>query len=522
MLTRTEGSGNKTDRATGGAAQSAFIRAQWQRTAVLIALGLAVIAACYWPVVTAAVTVWYHSTSYNHCFLIPVITAYLLWERRSVFATMAPEPTAWPIVGIFGLSVVALAGSAMNILEVQQFALVGMMQLFVLALVGWPVFKAIMFPMLYLFFMVPTGEFLVPKLQDFTAAFIVAGLQLVNIPVFSDGIFIRIPNGLFEVAEACAGLRFLIASVAFGFLFAYLMYRSWRKRVVFVALSFIIPIIANGFRAFGIVIIAHLSDNKLAAGVDHIVYGWGFFVAIMLTMMWVGLKFRDPETPIATSTLSPAMAGAPLKLAAVIGLAAVLASLAGPAYAYWQEYRHPVHTVSLTAPAAPSPWQAESGGGSPWRPTFQGADGELSQTYVGPGTAHLYVAYYTFQRYGAKIISGQNRIEDEDNWRRASSGIATATVDGQSMQVSKQVLTGRNQQRRVAWFFYWVDRQFTANPLRAKLLGARGTLLSGNPEAAVVVIAADVTNTEEEAEARLRDLLGKMEISAFLERAASR
>ncbi len=145
-----------------------------------------------------------------------------------------------------------------------------------LSVVGWRIFRAMLFPMLYLFFMVPTGEFLVPRLQDFTASFVVLGLQLVNIPVFLDGVFIRIPNGLFEVAEACAGLRFLIANVAFGFLFANLMYRGWRKRIIFVALSFIVPIFANGLRAFGIVMIAHLSDNKLAAGVDHIVYGWGF------------------------------------------------------------------------------------------------------------------------------------------------------------------------------------------------------------------------------------------------------
>ena len=74
------------------------IRAEWRRAAFLIALGIAAIIVCYWPVVVAAVTVWYSSTSYNHCFLIPVITGYLLWEQRSIFSVLTPRPTGLPIV----------------------------------------------------------------------------------------------------------------------------------------------------------------------------------------------------------------------------------------------------------------------------------------------------------------------------------------------------------------------------------------------------------------------------------------
>jgi exosortase A len=417
---------------------------------------------------------------------------------------------------------VALFGNAMSVLEVQQFALMAMIQALVLALVGWRVFLKILFPMMYLFFMVPTGEFLVPKLQDFTAAFVVAGLQIVNIPVLSDGVFIRIPNQMFEVAEACAGLRFLIANVAFGSLFAYLMYSSWRKRTIFIVLSFIVPIIANGFRAFGIVLIAYFSDGKLAAGVDHIVYGWGFFVAIMFGMMWVGLKFRDNEE-VSRHIPSPASGRRWAVTAAVIvGLGAVLLSAAGPAYAYWLTYRNPPHPVSLTVLAVDGGWRASRAPDDGWRPTFGDTDGELSQTYAGPqGEAHLYIAYFTAQRQGGKIISSQNRIEDEKRWKRASTGSAMATVDGQPMAVSKQVLAAGNE-RRIAWYFYWVDQHLTASGMGAKLLGARGTLLTGHPQAAVVVIAADVHGSEPEAEARIQDLLRHVDLSLYLRQVAAR
>ena len=79
------------------------------------------------------------------------------------------------------------------------------------------------------------------------------GLDALRHPAFIDGYTIEIPEGTFYVAEACAGLRFLIASIAFGCLYALLMYRSPVRRGVFILVSIVVPVIANGFRALGIV-----------------------------------------------------------------------------------------------------------------------------------------------------------------------------------------------------------------------------------------------------------------------------
>lgn len=68
-----------------------------------------------------------------------------------------------------------------------------------------------------------------------------------------EGLYLSIPAGHFEVAEACSGLRYLMASVALGVLYAYLTYRSPWRRLAFVVLSMVMPIVANGIRAYGIV-----------------------------------------------------------------------------------------------------------------------------------------------------------------------------------------------------------------------------------------------------------------------------
>jgi exosortase len=164
-------------------------------------------------------------------------------------------------------------------------------------------------PLLYLYFLVPFGAFLTPKLQDFTTAFVARGLPLLHIPAYITGYTIEIPEGTFLIAEACAGLRFLIAAMAFGCLYALLMYRSALRRALFVGVSVIVPIIANGLRALGIVALGHYLGSAGAVEADHVLYGWIFFSIVILILGILGLPFREDlyqaPTPLA-SRVQPA------------------------------------------------------------------------------------------------------------------------------------------------------------------------------------------------------------------------
>jgi exosortase len=99
------------------------------------------------------------------------------------------------------------------------------------AVLGWKVARRMTFPLLFLFFAVPFGEFTQPKLMDWTAYFTILGLRLTGIPVYSEGQNLVIPSGSWSVIEACSGVRYLIASVTVGTLFAYLTYHSLRRRL---------------------------------------------------------------------------------------------------------------------------------------------------------------------------------------------------------------------------------------------------------------------------------------------------
>src|SRR2546423_2665225 len=111
-------------------------------------------------------------------------------------------------------------------------------------------------------------------MQDFATRFTDIGLMLIGVPHYTEGTTIELTNGRFEVAEACAGLRFLIATVALAVLFAHLNYQKPYKVALLLSAAIIVPLIANGLRCLGIILLAHVTNNQLAVGADHLVYGW--------------------------------------------------------------------------------------------------------------------------------------------------------------------------------------------------------------------------------------------------------
>jgi exosortase len=130
---------------------------------------------------------------------------------------------------------------------------------------GPDVVRALRFPLAFLVFLVPFGRSLIAPLQDYTAWFAVHALTLSRVPVILEHRTLSLPSGAWTVAEACSGIRYLISSVVLGLLYASVVYRSPKRRAIFVAASIAVPIAANGARAYGSILLAHLTDNRFAA-----------------------------------------------------------------------------------------------------------------------------------------------------------------------------------------------------------------------------------------------------------------
>ena len=192
-----------------------------------------------------------------------------------------------------------LTGDAASVDLARQLGLVMMLQGAVISLLGPMIARALLFPLVYTFFLVPFGESMEGPLQTVTVAMVMPLLHAVGVPAQVDGVLITIPNGYFEVAEACSGAKFEIAMIAYGTLVANVCYVSWRRRAAFMAMALVVPIIANGLRAFGTIYAAHLTSVAQATGYDHIVYGWIFFGLVMAAVLAIGWRWfdRDPLAP---------------------------------------------------------------------------------------------------------------------------------------------------------------------------------------------------------------------------------
>ena len=292
--------------------------------------GLACLGLLFHAEAVAAVGVWIDSTAYSHCFLVLPIALWLAWDRREAARGLRPEPTAWPALAVVPFGLAWFAAERLGIMEGRQLAVLGMLEALLIGLLGWRLARAQAPALIYLIFLVPVGSFLVPTLQRFTAGFIDVGLEFLAIPHFVDSFTIEIPEGTFYVAEACAGLRFLIAAVAFGVLYGFLTYRSIGRRLGFLAASIIVPIIANGLRALGIVVAGHIIGDAEAAAADHIIYGWGFFSFVIVLLALAGLPFRQDAQPVPPAGPAPRFGQSGIGQAVwVAGLAALLAA-AGP------------------------------------------------------------------------------------------------------------------------------------------------------------------------------------------------
>lgn len=285
--------------------------AAWKVACCAIAAGVALLLAVYWETAASAVHIWMTTSAYNYAVLIAPISLYFIWEDRQVLARMVPQPSAW------GLAVAAVfAGgwflaSVLHINEGQHLGLVGMMEGLFLAVLGWAVFKRLAFPLLYLFLMVPTGDFLLEPLQHLSYAGSVALLKLSAIPVYSEHLTIQVPYGVFFVEPGCAGLNFLLASLALSLVYGRLVYRRISSRLLCVATALAIAMVANVLRIYLIIALTEWSHRQLAIADDHLAFGWGFFAIVMMVSLWFGGKIKEREPLAAKTGAAPVYAVSP-------------------------------------------------------------------------------------------------------------------------------------------------------------------------------------------------------------------
>lgn len=465
----------------------------WRRQLRVLALITLVILLLFARDVVDMAAIWWDSSTFAHCLFLPPIIIWLIWESRRELAQLQPMGW-WPGLVWLGVGGMGwLLGDAAGVNLARHAAVVIMLQGAVLAMLGPVVCRGLAFPLFYMFFMVPAGEELVPLLQTVTAKICMFFLDLIGLPARIDGIFITTPTGYFKVAEACSGIKFLVAMAAYATLAAYVCFRTWQRQVMFIVFALSMSVLANGLRAWGTIYISHLTSIDFAASFDHVFYGWFFFAGVMALVMAAGYPFFNRSRDSAWINLPRLLAiPAPKRQAGVYVMAGVVLSMAA-APVGWSALMamHAQANVPtrLVLPQITGWRQVNTPPIIPWAAHFNGSDHYVQARFApmdgSSAPVDLAIAYYGNQQDGREIVGfGQGAIGQESRWAWAAS--SAAPPYGAAFR-----MIGPGHVAREVVVFYDLNDVVTGDPTRVKLETLRLRLLGGKQRAVAVIVTAE-------------------------------
>jgi exosortase A len=486
---------------------------QWIRPLLGLALAGAVAFVLLRSTVSSMVTIWYGSNTYSYGFVIAPISAFLVWRRRAQLKILHPHPSAVGLALVLFFAVIWVGGNVADIQIAQQVAFIGLLDALVWTFLGGRVVRLLRFPLLFLFFMVPTGESLVAPLQQLTAAFTVNAVRLSGIPAVQDGFVISTPSGDWRIAEACSGIRYLTSSIVVGVLFAGVAFRSWKRRILLVLISALVPILANALRAYLIVVVAYVSNNRIAAGIDHVVYGWLFFSLVTALLIGIALGWRELEPPLAQPDRSPGDPGqATIRTSRLLGYTAlvvvIVIAASSTANFLWSRPAPPRSVAGLWS--APESWIGIAAPDHDWAPNFDTLESQTSETFTnGPHEVSLYVASYPVKPGGVELINASNAVGTYGEWDLLSSDHRDIVLAGRQVSVP-EYMVARGGERRVVWVWYLAGGQVTGSPYRIKFLQAESRLTGRPGRVALFVVSARFGAQATQAIEGLTDFVGGM------------
>jgi len=463
----------------------------------------------YWDTTVSMVAIWARSDTFAHGFLILPISVWLIWIRREDFTSVTPAPAPIVVALMVPVVMVWLLAWAVDVLVVQQLALVAMLVVGISSLLGHRLVTLLWFPLVFLFFAVPMGQGLVAPMMDFTAASTGWLVRVSGIPVYQEGLYFTLPSGRWSVVEACSGVRYIIASVTVGTLYAYLTYYTWWRRLVFIAISAIVPVFANTLRAYIIVMLGHHSNMTIATGADHLVYGWVFFGLVIFILFWLGSFFRE-DTPAPDNSVGAQAHGGKssrsyllLTFALVLGVASI-----GPALSRVVDAREQViDRDAVELPGATNGWRLEPSAAWIWQPPGM-VGGEKQAFYSESEDVVGVVIQFSDGSFDLGEVVGSSTlfVWNDSPWRVVGRDKITASTGLEEFTVDEALLRGPRGDF-VAWSWYQLGDLRTSSDYLAKFQQAAARFGISGRGTWRILLVTPVRATPEEARDSMRSFL---------------
>jgi exosortase D (VPLPA-CTERM-specific) len=239
--------------------------------------------------VSYMLTVWESKEEYSHAYIIPLISAFLIWQRKNELAALEFKGS-WAGVAVVLLGLfLGLMGQLSAVYTLQQIGFVTAICGFVLALTGWAALRLIWMPLFLLYFMIPLPNFLQQNfsagMQLWSSQLGVWFVRLMGISVYLEGNVIDLGTYKLQVVEACDGLRYMFPLMTLGLVMAYFYKGAMWKRVLIFFSSIPLTILMNSLRIGMIGWMVEHWGPSMAEGFLHDFQGWAVFMSSLALMV---------------------------------------------------------------------------------------------------------------------------------------------------------------------------------------------------------------------------------------------
>lgn len=486
----------------------------WRQAGLFLALLLLLTAVLYHHTLLYLGDFWnvLQNGDYAHGYLVLLVSAYLIFISRHSLSKFIPRPNYWALCMVLVFSLMWMLASLTGVLIVQAVALLLLILAIVWAMLGSQVGLKLAFPILFIIVAIPVWFPLSTLLQDMTADVVFVVVRILGIPAFQHENMIVLPAGTLSVEEACSGMRYFLAAITLGGVYAYLNYTSIRSRLIVILIAAIGGMLANVLRVFIVVYLGYTTEMQHPYIKDHMLLGWYLFGALLVVLLifdsW--LYRRRPVKTIEVEQsdekeAAPVVVTMPQQYLLSFAAIAMLLSV-GPVATYIINERQYSGTTAfeLELPSAMVGWSETIAEDDSWQPYYRGAMVKKNQYTKAGSRVYLYIGFYPVQRQGEELISYFNQIYNADVWRADYTRARKATVG--SKQVLEQLLINKQHAQRLVWYWYNVGGKLTTNKYEAKLLQVLG-LLTGTTHSYVIAVATDKAEDIEAAKLRMQGFI---------------
>jgi exosortase A len=448
---------------------------------------------------------WSVSSAHGHGYLIAPISLWLAYRKRRQLQAAPIQPSLYGLMALLVSAAVWLIGELAGINIFSYTGFVAMIPSLLLLFYGPATLKTLRFPLAFLFFMVPAGDFLIPLLMKGTTEATVWALSQSGLPVYKEGNHLSLPTGRWSVIETCAGLNYIIAAGVLGTLYAHLTYTRRYKQVIFLGSIMCMALIANWIRAYLTILTGHLTDMRWGPGREHVTFGWVIFGLIIGLLFWVCSKWADAKDSeeasyhsrsehIPLTDNADAIEYGMQELSSTVAYSALftisaLAIIVAMQFASTGVLRSSPE-IDDTIKAKISRDLLASDGAS-FKPEFSGYRSKI-EGQITDGV-QLYIAYYANQTEGFEIVSSENRIIQENGeWISLSNNLHTVENAASQEVKVREAIVKRGNSQFLVWYWYTTSRGETTSAFKLKLDTLKTTLMGQGDRAALSSISSEI------------------------------